>query len=117
MAPDRRRQRPFRFGFTVGASSKRILKGLFADGPFSFSGDHYTITELEGRPTPVQRPRPPIMIGGGGPLDDVCQKLTETRQRYGISYFAAPIDARPEVLAPVIAALADPAPREDPWPS
>jgi alkanesulfonate monooxygenase SsuD/methylene tetrahydromethanopterin reductase-like flavin-dependent oxidoreductase (luciferase family) len=42
-----------------------ILKGLFADGPFSFSGEHYTVTELDGLPVPVQRPRPPIMIGGG----------------------------------------------------
>jgi probable F420-dependent oxidoreductase len=192
-----------------------ILKGLFADGPFSFSGEHYTVTELDGRPTPVQRPRPPIMIGGGGKkvlsvaarqadivqlmpsnrggrtsldpsqfsapaieekigwirdaagsrfgeielsaqllecavtdrpdehlgdlaermakviermgggridlgqdnlrsspivavgsLDDVCQKLVETRDTYGISYFAAPIDARPEALAPVIEELA-----------
>ena len=192
-----------------------ILKGLFGDGPFGFAGEHYTINELEGRPTPVQRPRPPIMIGGGGrkvlsvaarqadivqlmpsnragrtsldpsqfsapaieekigwirdaagdrfpdielsaqllecavtddpeqhlsdfadriatvtermgggridlgqedlrrspivavgPVDEVCQRLVETRERYGISYFAAPIDARPEVLAPVIEVLA-----------
>src|SRR5438067_1845401 len=45
-----------------------ILKGLFADGPFSFSGDDYTINNLEVRPTPVQRPSPPIMIGGGAKL-------------------------------------------------
>ena len=43
-----------------------ILKGLFGDEPFSFSGEHYTINSLQGRPTPFQRPRPPIMIGGGG---------------------------------------------------
>jgi hypothetical protein len=36
----------------------------------------------------------------------VCARLIDTRDRYGISYFAAPIDARPEVLAPVIEALA-----------
>ena len=43
-----------------------ILKGLFGDEPFSFEGEHYAINELKGTPTPVQRPRPPIMIGGGG---------------------------------------------------
>jgi probable F420-dependent oxidoreductase len=43
-----------------------VLKGLFADGPFSFSGEHYTIHEHEGTPKPVQRPHPPIVIGGGG---------------------------------------------------
>ena len=41
-----------------------------------------------------------------GPLDEVCQKLLDTRDRYGISYFAAPIDAHPDVLAPVIERLA-----------
>ena len=192
-----------------------ILKGLFGDEPFSFSGEHYRINALQGRPTPVQRPRPPIMIGGGGKkvlavaarqadivqlmpsnrggrtsldpsqfsataieekigwirdaagdrfdeielsaqliecavtdrpqehlsdlaeriagviehmgggridlgeddlrrspivavgtLDEVCEQLVDTRDRYGISYFTAPIEARPEVLAPVIERIA-----------
>lgn len=43
-----------------------IVKGLFGDEPFSFSGAHYSVRELEGSPVPVQRPHPPIMIGGGG---------------------------------------------------
>ena len=194
-----------------------ILKGLFGEDPFSFEGEHYTVQGLRGLPTPVQRPRPPIMIGGGGPkvlavaarqadivqlmpsnrggvtgldpsqfsapaieekvgwirdaagsrfaeielsaqllecvvterpaehladfadriaavtermggarvdlgsddlrnspivavgsLDEVCERLVDTRDRYGISYFAAPIDAKPEALAPIIEALAAP---------
>ncbi len=43
-----------------------IIKGLFADGPFTFSGNYYTVTDLEGHPKPVQRPHPPILVGGGG---------------------------------------------------
>ena len=43
-----------------------ILKGLFGDEPFSFDGEHFTINGLKGTPSPAQRPRPPIMIGGGG---------------------------------------------------
>jgi probable F420-dependent oxidoreductase len=43
-----------------------ILKGCFADGPFSFSGEHYTVTGHEGVPKPVQRPHPPLFLGGGG---------------------------------------------------
>jgi probable F420-dependent oxidoreductase len=191
-----------------------ILKCLFGDEPLSFTGDHYTINGMRGTPTPVQRPRPPIMIGGGGrkllsvaarqadivqlmpsnrgggtgldpsqfsadaieekigwihdaagsrideielsaqllecvvtdrpaehlsdfadrirtvtermggaridlgeddlrrspivavgSLDEVCERLIDTRDRYGITYFAAPIDAKPEVLGPVIEAL------------
>ena len=190
-----------------------ILKGLFGDEPFSFSGRHFTINGLNGLPKPVQRPRPPIMIGGGGrrllsvagrqadivqimprvsagepaagpspfsaeayeerigwvreaagdrfdeielgaqllnvtitddaeqgfetflqnfgrllqrmghdgppprqellsspmvaigTLDEVCAKIVEVRDRFGISYFFAPLGSKPEVLAPVIERL------------
>src|SRR5438105_7488481 len=27
-----------------------VLKGLFGEGPFSFSGRHYSIKEMDGRP-------------------------------------------------------------------
>jgi probable F420-dependent oxidoreductase len=41
-----------------------ILRGLFGEGPTSFDGRFYTITELDGQPKPVQRPHPPFLIGG-----------------------------------------------------
>jgi len=43
-----------------------VLKGCFGDGPFSFEGSHYRITDHDAGPKPVQRPHPPFMIGGGG---------------------------------------------------
>lgn len=44
-----------------------IVKGLLeSDGPFSFEGKHYKIADHVGTPRPFQRPRPPLMIGGGG---------------------------------------------------
>jgi probable F420-dependent oxidoreductase len=46
--------------------SVTVLKGLFAEGPFSFAGAHYRISAMDGQPKPVQRPHPPLMIGGGG---------------------------------------------------
>jgi probable F420-dependent oxidoreductase len=49
------------------AESIAILKGVLGDGPFSFKGEHYTVTELDGQPKPVQRPFPPFLIGGGAP--------------------------------------------------
>jgi probable F420-dependent oxidoreductase len=44
----------------------KVLKGAFADGPFSFEGSHYTITNYDGHPKPVQKPHPPFLIGAGG---------------------------------------------------
>lgn len=44
-----------------------VLKGLWAEGPFSFSGEHYEITELDGTPAPVRPGGPPILVGGGAP--------------------------------------------------
>jgi probable F420-dependent oxidoreductase len=49
------------------AEALDVIKGLWADGPFSYAGEHYTITGLDGLPKPHQRPHPPILIGGGGP--------------------------------------------------
>lgn len=43
-----------------------VIKGLMHEGPFSFKGEHYTITNHDGLPKPVQRPNPPVLIGGGG---------------------------------------------------
>ncbi len=44
-----------------------VLKGLFREEPLTLAGKHFTITNLAGTPKPVQKPHPPIMIGGGGP--------------------------------------------------
>ncbi len=48
------------------AESLTVLKGLFADGPLTFQGRHYRISQLEGLPKPEQRPHPPFLVGGGG---------------------------------------------------
>ena len=48
------------------AEAVTVLKGLFADGRVDFHGDHYEVHGLEGSPKPVQRPHPPLLIGGGG---------------------------------------------------
>jgi probable F420-dependent oxidoreductase len=48
------------------AEAITVLKGCFGPGPFSFSGEHYTITEYDAYPKPVQQPHPPFLIGGGG---------------------------------------------------
>jgi F420-dependent oxidoreductase-like protein len=40
-----------------------IISGSFADGPFDFSGEHYSVADLDARPKPVQRPLP-LLMGG-----------------------------------------------------
>lgn len=44
----------------------KIAKGLWSGEPFSFDGEHYTITEATGTPTPHTPGGPPVLIGGGG---------------------------------------------------
>ena len=43
-----------------------VLKGLFADGPFTFAGEHYRIGGLDGSPKPYRPGGPPIFVAGGG---------------------------------------------------
>jgi probable F420-dependent oxidoreductase len=43
-----------------------IIKSFFAGGRVSFAGKHYKIEGLEALPSPVQKPHPPILLGGGG---------------------------------------------------
>ena len=43
-----------------------IIKQAMGPESFSFTGSHYSITDYNGTPKPVQAPCPPILIGGGG---------------------------------------------------
>jgi probable F420-dependent oxidoreductase len=43
-----------------------VIGGLFSEGPYSFQGEHYTITELDAKPKPATPGGPPLIIGGGG---------------------------------------------------
>ena len=47
--------------------SLAIMKDLWSKGEASFRGEHYTVTGALGTPSPVQRPHPPVIIGGGSP--------------------------------------------------
>ncbi|HVQ75234.1 MAG TPA: TIGR03619 family F420-dependent LLM class oxidoreductase [Candidatus Binatia bacterium] len=42
----------------------RIFKALWAGSPASFAGDFYRFESLRCEPLPVQRPHPPIWVGG-----------------------------------------------------
>lgn len=55
------RERSERVGETLA-----ILTQAFADERIDFSGKHFTVTNFPVKPGPVQRPRPPIVVGGVG---------------------------------------------------
>ena len=44
-----------------------IVKRLLEGEPVSFTGQHYRVANHTIHPRPVQRPHPPILIGGNGP--------------------------------------------------
>jgi alkanesulfonate monooxygenase SsuD/methylene tetrahydromethanopterin reductase-like flavin-dependent oxidoreductase (luciferase family) len=46
--------------------SLEILTQAFAGNAVDFAGEHYTVRKMPINPGPVQRPRPPIVVGGGG---------------------------------------------------
>jgi probable F420-dependent oxidoreductase len=49
------------------AEAVKIVKLAFEGGTFSFDGACYQVRDYTPYPQPVQRPRPPLLLGGGGP--------------------------------------------------
>lgn len=43
----------------------KVIKGFFGEQPFDFDGAYYKTRGLKGVPRPVQKPYPPLVIGGG----------------------------------------------------
>jgi F420-dependent oxidoreductase-like protein len=44
----------------------QVVRGHWAEGPFDFDGEYFSAKELDALPKPVQRPRPPLILGGRG---------------------------------------------------
>ena len=78
------------------AESLAILDLMFTGERFDFAGEHFTLRGAIGRPIPVQRPRPPVHVGGAGP------KLTMPLVRAHADWWNCPsyaIDRLPELTA------------------
>lgn len=48
------------------AEAVTLIRGAFGGEPFSFAGEHYRVSELGGPENVLNRPCPPILLGGGG---------------------------------------------------
>jgi F420-dependent oxidoreductase-like protein len=44
----------------------QILRALFTEEDFAFEGEHYQLEKATYRPLPIQKPHPPIWVGGEG---------------------------------------------------
>jgi probable F420-dependent oxidoreductase len=54
----------------------QVITAFFGQDRVTFRGEHYRVTELESLPRPAQRPRPPLLVGGGG------EKMLSLAARY-----------------------------------
>ncbi|MFL5797985.1 MAG: TIGR03560 family F420-dependent LLM class oxidoreductase [Actinomycetota bacterium] len=50
----------------VLAEQLEIVHRQWHEEPFSFEGKHYTLRDCHAEPKPVQRPHPPLIVGGSG---------------------------------------------------
>jgi F420-dependent oxidoreductase-like protein len=63
------------FGFPFGTLRERmqvfeeqadVIVGQWTTAPFSYAGRHYRLEACDALPRPVQRPHPPLIVGGSG---------------------------------------------------
>jgi len=55
---------PTRVRIDILEEQLRIVLGSWAEEILSFRGEHYTLVDLDAQPKPVQRPHPPLLMGG-----------------------------------------------------
>jgi len=64
------------YGIELGSLKERFdrfdealecIVGLLTQETTTFNGSYFTLTDARNEPKPVQRPHPPIVIGGSGP--------------------------------------------------
>jgi probable F420-dependent oxidoreductase len=69
------------------AEAVTIIKGLLGGAEVNFTGQHYRVTGHKIYPLPVQRPHPPIIIGGNGlRLLTLAAKEADTVNLTGITF-------------------------------
>jgi F420-dependent oxidoreductase-like protein len=73
------------------AEQVEIVHRLWTEERVDFRGRHYTLEDAPAQPKPVQQPRPPLLVGGGG-----ARGTVEPARRFADEYntpFVSPEDA------------------------
>jgi len=58
---------PFHERGRYGEECIRVWKEMWSDGPCTFAGKYFSFEEVQAEPKPVQRPHPPLWLGGSSP--------------------------------------------------
>ena len=75
---------PTRTRVDVLEEQLQVVMGVWGNEPFSMRGEHYVLSDLDAQPKPVQKPHPPLIIGGNaGP------RSAALAARYGGEYNTA----------------------------
>lgn len=73
------------------AEQLEIVHGSWGPGPFTFAGEHWIVEELDALPKPLQRPHPPVVMGGtAGPRSLALAARFATEYNY---VYAVPEEA------------------------
>jgi alkanesulfonate monooxygenase SsuD/methylene tetrahydromethanopterin reductase-like flavin-dependent oxidoreductase (luciferase family) len=72
-----------------------IIRGVWGEAPFTFQGRHYQTANARIAPAPLQRPGPPMMIGGGGERITLRQVAMHADACNLLSYGTGLISAAP----------------------
>jgi alkanesulfonate monooxygenase SsuD/methylene tetrahydromethanopterin reductase-like flavin-dependent oxidoreductase (luciferase family) len=82
-----------------------VLTGLWSGRPFSFSGRHHRVTEASFQPTPLQRPRIPVWVGGAWPGTGPFRRAARWDGVVPMKAGGEPEPLTPDELAGVVAAV------------
>lgn len=55
---------PRKFRGSIQGEVIEVMLRAWEEGSFSFAGEHFSYSDLEVTPKPVQKPRPPVYLGG-----------------------------------------------------
>lgn len=70
---------PTRIRMDILTEQLQVVLGSWGEEPFTFKGEHYVLRALDARPKPVQRPHPPLIMGGvAGPRSAALAALFAT---------------------------------------